>query len=266
MTTSVLGPSTGTASHSTSTEPAAARACSSRSATTPTTSPERTTLPPCEGGRLSQQRRLLCDRMAAERAEVEGDLCRVAEDHVHALDGHVELVGDELGERGPDALAEVDLPGERGDRPVALDADASLELLGLAVLPGHLVSRRLRDRSDDPRVHATAAEVRSQGVTDRVLVRRGIAGEQCGGGDEHAAGAVAALHRVLFDEGTLYRTQLSAIREALDRRDLLASGLIDGQQARRDHPATCNHEARAALAAAAAVARAGEPQVVAQHR
>src|SRR5207247_8780629 len=109
-----------------------------------------------------------------------------AADHVQGRDGLVGRGGDALGESGPDALAEVDLPGGRGDGPVALDADAPLELLGLAALPRHLVFRRLRDRSDDPRVHATAAEVRTQAVTERIPAPRATTGAQSAAGAEDA--------------------------------------------------------------------------------
>src|SRR5207245_859183 len=172
--TSALGPSTGTRCHSTSTAPAAARACSSRSATTPTTSPSRTTattpgifraassfsersFAPRPGGRvdrhaelragaleqlparerrgIAQARCLLCDGVASESPEIEGYLRRVAEHDVHAFDRQVELVRDELGERRPDPLSEVDLARERRHGAVALETDALLEPLRILPIP-----------------------------------------------------------------------------------------------------------------------------------
>ena len=76
----------------------------------------------------AQRGRFLCDRVAPEGPEVEWHLCGVAEDDAHALHRDVELVRDELRERGADALAELDLAGERGHRPVGLDPDALLHI------------------------------------------------------------------------------------------------------------------------------------------
>jgi len=84
---------------------------------------------------LPQERRLLGDRVAAERAEVEGDLIGISKHHVDPLDRNIELVGHDLCERGANALAEFDLSRKRGDGPVALDADPLLEPLGLAAVP-----------------------------------------------------------------------------------------------------------------------------------
>src|SRR5207244_6349783 len=64
---------------------------------------------------------------ASEGPEVERHLRGVAEHDVHALHRDVELVRDELRERGADPLSELDLPGECGHRPVGLDADALFE-------------------------------------------------------------------------------------------------------------------------------------------
>ena len=73
--------------------------------------------------------------MAAEGTEVKGHLVGVSEHHLHALDRHVELVGDDLRERRAEALAEVDLSRERGDGSVAFEADPLLEPFGIATVP-----------------------------------------------------------------------------------------------------------------------------------
>src|SRR6185503_18308456 len=83
---------------------------------------------PRERSRAPERRCLLRYRVASERAEVERHLVGVAEHDAHALDRHVELVRDELSERGSDALAELDLAGERGQRSIGLDADALFEI------------------------------------------------------------------------------------------------------------------------------------------
>ena len=87
----------------------------------------------CRG--LAEERRLLRNRAAAERPEVERNAVGIAEHDIHALDRHVELVGHDLSESRPKALTEVDLPRERGHGPVAPDLDALLEPLGLALVP-----------------------------------------------------------------------------------------------------------------------------------
>ena len=73
--------------------------------------------------------------MASESPEIEGHLRRVAEHDVHAFDRQVELVRDELGERRPDPLSEVDLARERRHGAVALETDALLEPLRILPIP-----------------------------------------------------------------------------------------------------------------------------------
>ena len=73
--------------------------------------------------------------MTAERAEIERRLGGVAQDHAHVLDGHVDLVGHDLRERGADPLSEVDLAGEGDDRAVGLHADALREVLAALLAP-----------------------------------------------------------------------------------------------------------------------------------
>src|SRR5438034_1962354 len=92
-------------------------------------------LTPRERGRLAQEWRFLGDRLAAERAEVERHLVGVSEHHIHALDWHVELVGDDLCESRAEPLSEVDLSRQRGDRSVAFDADPLLQPFWLATVP-----------------------------------------------------------------------------------------------------------------------------------
>src|SRR5262249_59111913 len=48
---------------------------------------------------------------------------------------------------------------------------------------------------------------------------------------DHAALAIAALRHVVIDPGLLHAMQRAVLGEALDRGDLLAFGLADGQRA-----------------------------------
>jgi len=72
------------------------------------------------------------------------------------------------------------------------------------------------------------------------------------------------LHRVLIDERTLDRVEPLAVAEPLDGHDAVERGLLDAHEARRDGTSVGEHEARAALAAAAAVSGRGQPEVVAE--
>ena len=90
---------------------------------------------PRERGRLAQTRRLLRDRVTAERAEVEGHLVGVSENDLHVRDRDIELVGDDLRERGANPLAEVDLSRKRDHGSISLDADPLLEPLGVTTVP-----------------------------------------------------------------------------------------------------------------------------------
>ena len=71
-----------------------------------------------------------------------------------------------------------------------------------------LMTRAAPPRSRTPpdlRVRAAAADVTVHGADDLVVRRVRHRLEQCGGGHDHAGGAVAALHRGLFDERLLER-------------------------------------------------------------
>src|SRR6185503_7274829 len=125
--------------------------------------------------------------------------------------------------------------------------------------------RRPFDRFYGASVDAAAAEVAGKRVADGGLVRRGVMREQRGRRDDHAAGAVAALHRVLRDERLLHGVKVVALSQPLDRRDLALDRLPRGHEARRNGSAVHDDVARAALAAAAAEARPGQAEIIAEH-
>src|SRR5256885_10684378 len=113
-------------------------------------------------------------------------------------------------------------------------------------------------RTHDAFVRAAAAQVLVERLADFVLAGRLVAFQQCSGGDGDAAHAIAALCGLLGDQRPLHRVQVAILAQALDGRDLLALHRPDRQVAGRDRPAVEQHEARAALAAAAAEAAADE--------
>ena len=98
--------------------------------------------------------------MAPERPEVERHLVGVSEHDVHTLDRDVELVRDDLRERGADALAELDLSRERGDAPVPLDTDPLLEPLGVVPVPHQERSGGSAPRPPSSRVPAARCTAR----------------------------------------------------------------------------------------------------------
>ena len=79
------------------------------------------------GGRLPQCVAVLRDRAAPERPAVEGHLRGVAHDHAHPLRVEPQLLRDDLREGGANALPELDLAREGGDRSVRLEADPLLD-------------------------------------------------------------------------------------------------------------------------------------------
>src|ERR1700676_1402492 len=70
------------------------------------------------------------------------------------------------------------------------------------------LSRCRHDRVHHPHMRAAAAEVHLERRADVVLAGFSVAGQQCCGAHDHAAGAVAALGHLVFDEGGLERMRL----------------------------------------------------------
>ncbi len=83
---------------------------------------------------------------------------------------------------------------------------------------------RAHDRPDDAGMGAAAAEVVGERLLDLRLGRLLVVGEERGGLHDHAVDAVAALHRLLLDEGALHRMRLLRRAEAFERHDLLLGG------------------------------------------
>src|SRR6266540_7412982 len=80
--------------------------------------------------------------------------------------------------------------------------------------------RRPQHRANDARVGAAAAKVVGERRTHVRLARPRIAIEQLFRRHDHATNAVAALRRLLLDEGTLQRMRLVERADAFYRRDL----------------------------------------------
>ena len=172
------------------------------------------------------------------------------------------LAGDEAWVLGPlDRLAEgagggVEYVGHRRDSP----SDRGWGRCPIAHGRGGGADGR-----DDVVVTGTAADVAGDGVPDLVVGRVAVAGQQVGGGHDHARGAEAALQAVLLPERGLERMErVLAGGHALDRGDGGAVGL-DGEDRARLHGSAVEVDgAGAALTRVAPDVGAREVHVLAQ--
>jgi len=92
-----------------------------------------------------------------------------------------------------------------------------------------------------------------------------IAVEQVGRRHDHAARAIAALSRLLIDEGLLQRVRLVERAEPFERGHLVSLDRAYRRHAGASSRAVDQHRAGAALRQAAAVFGAIELEIVAQH-
>src|SRR5688572_19441324 len=123
---------------------------------------------------------------------------------------------------------------------------------------------RALHRLDDARVRAAAAQVAGERLPDLVVARALVGREQRGGFHDHAVDAVAALHRLLLDEGLLQRVRPLRGAQPFERDDLLAGGRGHGEATGAHGFSVHVHRTSAALREAAAKARAVEIEIVAQ--
>ncbi len=259
-------------------------------------------------GRAAQRRRVDLDRRARDRRALVRRERRVAHHERHGVHRDVELVGDDLRQRGPQPGAEIDMTVQRDDAIVVEDAQQDLDAFGrigrhdrrLAVrgvrrrrggaddderavaleqVATRCASSRLAHaasiatarahRVDDLDVRAAAAQVVRQRRADLGVGRARPGVEQRDRRDDHAVQAVAALRRLRVDERLLDAMQRAAATlvrgQAFERGHGASVDAVRGDHARARDPAVDEHGARAALAEAAAVLRAVERKVVAQH-
>src|SRR6266571_8164665 len=88
----------------------------------------------------------LLDRLAAGGLALVGSERGIGVHDLDALQIDVELVGGDLGERGADALPQLDLAGENGDRAVRVDAQPRVEHAVVVEAPGERGGLRLAER------------------------------------------------------------------------------------------------------------------------
>src|SRR5258706_4635802 len=124
---------------------------------------------------------------------------------------------------------------------------------------------RRQHRLDLAVVVAAAAQVARQPAPHLGLRGISVLHEQRLSRHDLFRGAEAALPPVVLDEGLLDRVELVALGQPLDGEDLLAVHPDRELAARIDIAPADDDRAGAALAAVAADARAGEPELVAEN-
>jgi hypothetical protein len=100
----------------------------------------------------------------------------------------------------------------------------------------------------------------ASGSADIVFRRFGFFGKESGGANDHAAGAIAALRHLFFDEGGLYRMRRRDRSESLKRNDRFALRIRNRLKARSRRASVEENAAGAALAEATSEFGRGEPQ------
>ena len=111
---------------------------------------------------------------------------------------------------------------------------------------------------------ATAAKMMFQCGADFRFVGMRRAVEQCGGGDDHAVQAIAALGGLHLDEGALHRVRVCLAAEPFQRDDRPALDGLHADGAGAHRTATHQYGTGAAFAETAAEFRAIEAKIVAQ--
>src|SRR5215216_498387 len=112
-----------------------------------------------------------------------------------------------------------------------------------------------------------AADVAVHAADDLILGRIRLTREQRDSRHDHAGGAVATLHGVLFDERLLDAMQRAGRRrESFNRRDAFPLERADGRDARAHSHSVDEDSAGAALPLTAAVFGPGEAELRAEHR
>src|ERR1043166_7152415 len=112
---------------------------------------------------------------------------------------------------------------------------------------------------------ATPSMMTVHGLRALIVIRVWIFPEQRNAGDDHARGAVAALHGAGFEKRLLQRMQAAIFLEAFDGGDVAARGCSGRHPAGTHGHAFHDDGACAALSFAAAVLGAGEVQLVPEY-
>jgi hypothetical protein len=109
-------------------------------------------------------------------------------------------------------------------------------------------------------MRSAPAEIAGERSADIVFRRFGFFGKKSGGANDHAAGAIAALRHLFFDEGGLYRMRRRDRSESLKRNDRFALRIRNRLKARSRRASVEENAAGAALAEATSEFGRGQPQ------
>ena len=123
---------------------------------------------------------------------------------------------------------------------------------------------RIEHRLDDLHVASAAADIAGKHLADSLGIGVRLFRQQRMRRCQNAGGAEAALQSMMLAERRLERTQLVALRQALDRRNLKAVRLHRKNEARAHRRTISDYCARAAHAMFAANMRAGELEIMAR--
>ncbi len=237
---------------------------------------------------IAQRHAGMLDGIAARGHPLVGAGGRAGRHHAHARDVDIELVGDDLGNGGQDALPDLDLAGKYLHDPfwaeaqplrqalVALQAArqrASAGIQNVVAETGPSAHRLCacallggpQHGANDAIVRSAATQVAVESVAHLALAGVGVALQQRGGRDQDARNAVAALHRLLGDERRLQPMRLVRCAEPLHGHDILAGGSPQRGVAGGHRLTVDQHIAGAALVGAAAEMRRHQTQGAAQH-
>src|SRR4051794_9269943 len=130
--------------------------------------------------------------------------------------------------------------------------------------PPGLLAHRLLDRRYDVGIGAAAADVAAHELANLIGARRPALGDQACRRADLSRRAIAALERVMIDEGLLQRMQRALRRQPFDGGHAGAV-LHHGEGEAGNDPASVHqHRTRTALAVIAALLGAGEVEVIAQ--
>ena len=204
----------------------------------------------------------------------------------NSVGADVEFVGRDLRQRRLDALADLHLAGPHRDGLIGLEANPRVDgrrrrqarrrcfiRRGLAREPSHgprprqaavcaiAIATEAHGTKHAP-VSAATAEVAVQRDADGVVARAGLGVEQGLRAHDEAGGTVTALGGIDIEERALEGMEIALAAQALERRDLLAGGLGDGNRAGLDGRSVDDHRTRAALAKPTSVLCGREPEVV----
>src|SRR5579871_3767818 len=150
--------------------------------------------------------------------------------------------------------------GRAGRVPMTLNLRTSVDVLSSGISGSSHFLGGGHDRTHDLVVTGAAAKIAGKPEADFVFARLLVLLQQFARGHQHARRADAALQCRMLDELLLQGMQLLALGHAFDGLDLAALGLRSQHEAGADESAIEHDTACPAIAGAAALFAAGQPE------